>query len=488
MAEGENGEVLLKMIFSSLVFLCVFLPITYILYMVLPSLKLKNGLLILVSLLFYAYGEPIYVFLMIFSAWVNYLYARCIAGYPKNKKIFLVVAVAINLGILGVFKYTTFVIQTCNRFFHWNLQDPGILLPVGISFFTFQALSYVIDVYRGNVKVQKSFWKVLLYISFFPQLIAGPIVKYRNISEELENREQNPKEAALGMRRFICGLAKKVLIANTMGKVADQIFSADASSINILVAWIGAISYLLQIYYDFSGYSDMAIGLGRLFGFHFQENFRYPYGATSIKEFWRRWHISLSTWFKEYLYIPLGGNRKGKVRTCVNKIIVFFFTGLWHGANWTFVFWGLYHGLFLLFEEYVPIEKKMPKFLGYIYTLLVVCVGFVIFRADTLSQGFYFIRQMFTGFYFTAETASLAWQQLTPWFLVMFFAGIIGAAPIQKVLWKIRQKYGSVSSTYLETYDKCMQSGMYLLALLALVWCMIRLSGSSYNPFIYFKF
>lgn len=475
------------MIFSSLVFLCIFLPITYVLYNVMPTLKAKNGLLILVSLLFYAYGEPVYVLLMIFSAFINYFCARLIASAQCRKKFILVINLILNFGILGAFKYTAFLIDTCNKVFHLELISPKISLPVGISFFTFQAVSYVIDVYFGKVEVQKSFWKVLLYISFFPQLIAGPIVKYRDISEAIEGRTQDMQQAAFGMRRFICGLGKKILIANTMGAVADNIFAADLRDVNIVVAWLGAIAYVLQIYYDFSGYSDMAIGLGKMFGFHFNENFSYPYGSTSIKEFWRRWHISLSTWFKEYLYIPLGGNRKGKFRTGVNKMIVFFFTGLWHGANWTFVLWGLYHGLFSLFEEYVPFVKKMPKWLSHIYALLVICVGFVIFRADTISQGFYFIKQMFVGFTFSAQSGSLVWQQLTPYFLVMLIVGIIGAAPIKPLADKIRsgiyQKDTEPSSKWI-----WVQRALYVLSFLLLAWCMLRLSGSTYNPFIYFRF
>lgn len=475
------------MIFSSLVFLCVFLPVTYILYTVLPSLKWKNGLLIAVSLVFYAYGEPVYVLLMMISALLNYLCARLIAARGEKKKLFLIAGLVVNLGILGIFKYAAFLVHTCNSLLGLHVPEPDLALPVGISFFTFQALSYVIDVYRGNVEVQRSFFKVLLYISFFPQLIAGPIVKYRDISEEIDNRIQDPKQAAVGMRRFICGLAKKVLIANTMGSAADCIFAADLAQVNILGAWLGAIAYLLQIYYDFSGYSDMAIGLGRMFGFHFRENFMYPYGASSVREFWRRWHISLSTWFKEYLYIPLGGNRKGRARACLNKIIVFFFTGLWHGANWTFVLWGLYHGMFLLFEEYVPVIKKAPKFLAHIYTLLVVCVGFVIFRADTVSQGFYFIGQMFTGVTFTAASQSLVWQQLTPWFLTAGLAGIIGAAPVRPLADKIRTRLYQDQKPLTAAWNG-VQTGLYILAFILLAWCMFRLSGSSYNPFIYFRF
>lgn len=473
------------MIFSSLEFLCVFLPMVFALYCIIPSLRVKNALLIIASLLFYAYGEPVYVFLMIASSFVNYIMALAIDKTTKYKKFAVVVNLIINLGLLGIFKYTDFLVDTCNQLFQTEIPLPGITLPIGISFFTFQALSYVVDVYRGNVQAQKSFAKVLLYISFFPQLIAGPIVKYRDISMEIDNRTMSGDEVAKGLRRFICGLGKKVLIANTVGLVADNIFNTSTSNVNILVAWVGAIAYMLQIYYDFSGYSDMAIGLGRMFGFHFKENFQYPYGADSIQEFWRRWHISLSTWFKEYLYIPLGGNRKGTARTCLNRIIVFFFTGLWHGANWTFVIWGLWHGMFLLFETYLPIVKKLPKVLGKIYTLLVVCVGFVLFRADTLGQGLFMIKQMFTGFSMDAQSMSFIMQQLTPWFIVMLAAGIIGAAPIRGLIDKIRV---NVESTEVAGKWKTVHIVLYVVSMLLLVWCILRLSGNTYNPFIYFRF
>lgn len=473
------------MIFSSLEFLCVFLPVVFALYCLLPSIKVKNALLIVASLLFYAYGEPVYVLLMIASSFMNYGMARLIAKGEKEKKIFLVLAVALNLGMLAVFKYADFAVDTVNGLLSTNIPLPGITLPIGISFFTFQALSYVIDVYWERVEVQKNYFNILLYISFFPQLIAGPIVKYRDINEAIENRVMNADEIAKGLHRFICGLGKKVLIANTAGLVADHVFTAAHSKVNFVVAWIGAIAYLMQIYYDFSGYSDMAIGLGHMFGFHFKENFQYPYGADSIQEFWRRWHISLSTWFKEYLYIPLGGNRKGTARTCINRIIVFFFTGLWHGANWTFVIWGLWHGMFLLFETYCPIVKRAPKVIARIYTLLVVCVGFVMFRADTLTEGLFMIRQMFTGFSMDPASMSFAVQQLTPWFLVMIAAGIIGAAPIRKLVDHIRE---NVQPEVLAGKWKTVQIVLYVASAVLLIWCMIRLSGSTYNPFIYFRF
>ncbi|MCD7819530.1 MAG: MBOAT family protein, partial [Lachnospiraceae bacterium] len=428
-----------------------------------------------------------YVFLMLGSVVVNYLIARGIDASKNHKKAVLAVGVAANLGALGVFKYAGFIVENLNRLTSADLPVPDLALPIGISFFTFQALSYVIDVYRGEVKVQKNLAHVLLYISFFPQLIAGPIVKYKDIYEAIENRKQEASQVADGFRRFIFGLGKKVLIANTVGEVADAIFTADQGSINIAVAWIAALAYMLQIYYDFSGYSDMAIGLGKMFGFQFKENFLYPYGSSSMKEFWRRWHISLSTWFKEYLYIPLGGNRKGKLRTCVNKIIVFFFTGLWHGASWTFIIWGLWHGLFLLLEEYLTFFKKIPKFIRRIYTLLVVCLGFVVFRADTLSQGMYMIRQMFTGTHFDAACVSFTWQQLTPWFIFIFIIAVIGAAPIRPLADRIRTSM-SVSAAEASKKQKLLQGCLGVASILVLCWCIIRLSGNTYNPFIYFRF
>ncbi len=478
------------MVFSSLEFLCVFLPVVFILYCIVPNHKIKNAILIVASLLFYAYGEPVYIILMLASVIVNYLMAIGISYCKKHKKLVLAVAVAANIGALVVFKYAAFIMESINGIFNVQLPVPELELPIGISFFTFQALSYVIDVYRGEVDAQKNFARVLLYISFFPQLIAGPIVKYKDIYKEIENRHQDRDEVVQGLRRFIIGLSKKVLIANAMGQVADAVFSAETSSINMAVAWIGAVTYMLQIFYDFSGYSDMAIGLGKMFGFHFKENFIYPYGSSSVKEFWRRWHISLSTWFKEYLYIPLGGNRKGKLRTCINKIIVFFFTGLWHGANWTFIIWGLWHGLFLLLEEYLGFLKKMPKIIGKIYTMLVVCLGFVVFRADTIGQGLFMIKEMFAGTSFTAESVSFMYQQLTPWVIVMFAAAALFAAPLRSVADKLRAKLlrPLKDGEKLSKKETVLHVAVDVLAVLLLAWCIIRLSGGTYNPFIYFRF
>lgn len=477
------------MIFSSLEFLCVFLPVTYILYLIIPSIKVKNGLLIVASLLFYAYGEPVYVILMILSALVNYICAYGISVLKqkdKKGKWVLIINIVLNLGILCFFKYTGFIVSSINSAFSSNVPDPDISLPVGISFFTFQALSYVIDVYEDRVKANRNFFQVLLYISLFPQLIAGPIVKYRDISGMITERTVTADKAADGFKRFICGLSKKVLIANSCGFVADNVFTADKVQINSIVAWIGALSYMMQIYYDFSGYSDMAIGLGKMFGFEFKENFVYPYAAGSIKEFWRRWHISLSSWFKDYVYIPLGGNRKGKARTIINKWIVFFLTGLWHGANWTFILWGLYHGAFLMIEELLNTGKKektsskntIKVLLSHIYAVVVICVGFVMFRADTISQGIFMISRMFGGFFNTPASVSFAWQQLTPYFIVMFVAAVIGCGPVRPVVDKLKEKEN------LTIVKIILMIGSILL----LAWCIIRLSAGTYNPFIYFRF
>lgn len=488
------------MIFSSLVFLCIFLPGTFLLHSAIPNLRVRNALLIAASLFFYAYGEPVYILLLLASVLLNYLAVLLMKG--RRKRLMLVLAVLINLGILFTFKYLGFLVGSLNDLFGTDLTVPDIRLPIGISFFTFQALSYVIDVYRGEADVEKNPFRVLLYISFFPQLIAGPIVRFRDIAAQLRDRVVRIDEAALGFRRFLFGLAKKVLIANTMAVAVDAIFESDPGNVNLLTAWIGAVAFLLQIYFDFSGYSDMAIGMGRMFGFHFRENFDFPYAATSIREFWRRWHISLSTWFREYVYIPLGGNRKGKLRTALNKLIVFFLCGLWHGARWTYVLWGLFHGAFSFLEEFVPGLRRLPKVLGHIYAMLLVTVGFVIFRADTVGEAFGMIGKMFGGYDFGARAMSLALQQLTPFFLVMLAAGILLAGPAERIVKKLRGEqnfadFGVVSdgtATEAEAGEKVqgqsviLQTLLYFAAFLLLLWCLLRLSGGAYNPFIYFRF
>ena len=464
------------MVFSSMVFLCVFLPAAFCLHLLLPGMRAKNFLLVVASLVFYAYGEPIYVILLVASSAGNYILARLTGECPKIRKLTMTLAVVINLGLLVIFKYSGFLVDTFNSVTGAGIPVPQVRMPIGISFFTFQALSYVIDVYRGDASVQKNFGKVLLYISFFPQLIAGPIVKYHDVEAEINNRKQTPEEIGKGIRRFIAGLSKKVLIANTMGLVADNLFGAAATGITGPGAWLGAVSYMLQIYLDFSGYSDMALGLGMMFGFHFHENFDYPYISASIREFWRRWHMSLSGWFKEYLYIPLGGNRRGKFRTVVNKMIVFVCTGIWHGASFNFLFWGIYHGFFLMLEEYIPfIGKKggkLKSFFQHVYALLVVCVGFVFFRADTMKQGCFWIREMFTDFGWKASAMSLTLQQLTPVYLVTLAAALVAAVPVNSML----KKY------------KWYEGFTYVLSLAGFALCVLSLAGGTYNPFIYFRF
>ena len=468
------------MVFSSMVFMCVFLPAVFVLHCILPGIRAKNALLLLASVIFYAYGEPVYIILLFISTLLNYFCACGIDRFQNHRKGILVLAVICNLGILIVFKYTDFILGMVNSVTGLQLPLPQIRMPIGISFFTFQAMSYVIDVYRETTRAQKNYAKVLLYISFFPQLIAGPIVKYHDVEQEIEHRTQSADGVARGIRRFIAGLSKKVLISNVMGMTADALFGAAAGTLGAATAWVGALSYLFQIYFDFSGYSDMAIGLGWMFGFHFKENFNYPYSSTSIREFCRRWHISLSSWFLEYLYIPLGGNRKGKVRTCINKFIVFLCTGIWHGANVTFLFWGIYHGCFLMLEEFVPFFRKeggkIKTAVMRIYTLLVVCIGFVFFRADTMTQGVQWVKAMFTGFSTGAASTSLALQQLTPLYLVTFTVACIASFPVFEK-WKSDGRYQAFYNNM-----------AFVCSIVGLVLCMLSLAGGTYNPFIYFRF
>ena len=469
------------MVFSSTVFLFLFFPATYILYLIIPSIKAKNVLLIITSLLFYAFGEPITVFLMIYSVAVNYALGLLISNSKTSSKPFLVLSIIFNILILCIFKYTVFFTELLNAAFPLDIPVQNIRLPIGISFFTFQILSYVIDVYKDKSLAQRNFFNVLLYISLFPQLIAGPIVKYYDIASQIENREITAENTALGIRRFICGLSKKILIANIVGNVADNMFSLSGDEISVITCWLGGIAYTIQIYFDFSGYSDMAIGLGRMLGFTFKENFNYPYASCSMQDFWRRWHISISSWFKEYLYIPLGGNRKGKLRTAINKIIVFFFTGLWHGANLTFVVWGLIHGMFLMLESYkvIPLEKIKFKPIKHIYTMLVVIVTFVIFRADNLTQAWIFISSMFTGYDISQASISIFCEQFTPYFVFILIAGIVLSMPIVPKL---------ASKITVNKTSAAIECVSYGVTLVLLFMCMVSLASSTFNPFIYLQF
>lgn len=469
------------MVFSSIAFLCIFFPVVFLLHLVIPNIHFQNAVLILASVLFYAYGEPVYVILLLLSVAMNYGFGLAIA---KNKtNLLLGAAVVLNLSLLVVFKYTGFLCESVNALLPETLAlpVPKITLPIGISFYTFQALSYVIDVYREQVPAQKSFFKLLLYVSFFPQLIAGPIVKYHDIEAEIDSRKVTVESVKSGLFRFSAGLGKKVLIANTMAYLADTLFAMENAEWGLLSAWVGAIAYFLQIYFDFSGYSDMAIGLGRLFGFHFQENFNYPYISGSIQEFWRRWHISLSTWFKDYLYIPLGGNRKGKKRTVLNKYLVFLATGIWHGANWTFLVWGLYHGTLQMLEQWnvIPV-KKGRKIFNHIYTVLAVLLGFVIFRADTVTQGLVVVKAMF-GFGAAGGTGYLtARALLSPYAVFLFVVAVLAATPFWKLL--CDKLSGTEKGAAVLDYVKAFGC----LAVLCLT--LMSLASNSYNPFIYFRF
>jgi alginate O-acetyltransferase complex protein AlgI len=476
------------MVFSSVIFLCLFLPIVLGGYYLLPKREAKNLWLIASSLLFYAFSGLWYVLLLLFSVFCNYLAGLFVSG----RKGVLYVAVAVNLGVLGVFKYLTFLVRTVDQLPGVAITVPSIVLPVGISFFTFQGLSYVIDVYRNERLKSTRFRDVLLYIALFPQLVAGPIVRYEDVADEIKGRRHTLEQLANGLRRFIIGLSKKLLIADVCGSVVTLIYSAERSVLDSRTAWLAAVCYLLQIYFDFSGYSDMAIGLGLCFGFHFKENFNYPYVSSSIQEFWRRWHISLSTWFREYLYIPLGGNRKGKAKTYRNKLIVFFCTGLWHGANWTFIIWGLWHGFFIVTEDAAKKLFGLGKYgknrrnpvetvLKHLYTLLVVLIGFVIFRADNMGQAFSMIGAMFSGICASAQTGLLLAQCLTPLTMFALLLGLVGSTPVLPLVCrKAEQQTGSV---YV-----CLRVLSYAGALALLLVDILHLSAASYVPFIYFQF
>lgn len=472
------------MVFASFGFLSFFLPIVILLHIILPGVKAKNLMLAIASLIFYAYGEPVYIILLLISVVLNYAIGRQLNN--KQKKMYLVVAVILNIGLLVVFKYTSMIIGLLNSILPLAtpIKDPAIALPIGISFYTFQALSYLIDVYRGEVKPQKNFLSLLLYISFFPQLVAGPILKYHDVDAMIEDRKVTIDGIKIGIYRFSCGMGKKIIIANTMAYIVDTIFASYIDGFCTLAAWIAAFAYLMQIYFDFSGYSDMAIGLGHIFGFQFLENFNYPYISTSIQEFWRRWHISLSTWFKEYLYIPLGGNRKGSVRTMINKYIVFFATGIWHGANWTFLLWGVYHGTLQVLEQIgiIPVKKCKVKVLNHIYTILAVMIGFVIFRANTITEAFMVIGSMFGFGVSGGETYVVVSQFLSPYYILLFVVAILGSTTLPKKLYL--KALGCKENKTTNKYEIVSMVGSVLI----LLYCFVQLAADSYNPFIYFRF
>ena len=476
------------MVFSSPVFLFLFLPVVLGVYFLLPR-GLRNLWLLATSLIFYAWGEPRFVLVMLASIGANYLLALLIArsAGAVRRRAFLALAVAANIGLLVVFKYADFLVANLNavlealRFAPLSL--PAIALPIGISFFTFQALSYVVDVYRREVPVQRNPLDLGLYIALFPQLIAGPIVRYHDVAQQIVHRVVTREGFAYGIERFVLGLGKKVLIANTLAVQADAIFSIPPDQLTAPVAWFGLACYTLQIYFDFSGYSDMAIGLGYMFGFRFLENFSHPYVAQSITEFWRRWHISLSTWFRDYLYIPLGGNRGSALRTYRNLVLVFFLCGLWHGASWSFVVWGLLHG-FLLVVERMGLGHAMtrwPRALRHGWTLLFVMIAWVFFRADSLPHALGFLRAMLGASPATGLEHPFALFVDGPTLLVLG-AGIVGSMPVLAALRRRLMERPSAAVAV------AMGAGEIAALSLILLACSMMLAAGTYNPFIYFRF
>lgn len=470
------------MLFSSMIFLWLFLPLVFCSYYLIDK-RFKNILLLISSIIFYAWGGVSYSLIMFSSIIINYIFALLIDkaieyNNLKNKKIYLALCIMINLSILGYFKYTNFIISIINSLSQNKIIElTNIVLPIGISFYTFQALSYVIDVYRGHNKAQKNIFNLALYISFFPQLIAGPIVKYHDIENQILNRNESLENIFYGIKRFIYGLSKKVILANMFALSCDEILKQPTDELGTALVWCASVLYTLQIYYDFSGYSDMAIGLGKMFGFNFLENFNYPYISKSIKEFWRRWHISLSTWFKEYLYIPLGGNRKRKLFTYINLLIVFFATGLWHGASYNFILWGLFHGFFLVIERIFLgklLEKNKLKFINHIYVIFVFVIGWVLFRADDLKHAFELYKLMFSY----KESIYTVRYFFYPQTFVCFIFGILFSGLFQSIFPKVREATFSSKVYILES----------VIQFILLFICIMYLVNGTYNPFIYFRF
>lgn len=472
------------MLFSSTVFLFIFLPLTIAIYFLLKN-NFRNTFLLFASLFFYAWGEQQLVLLMICSICINFLFGNIISNNISNKRIRkakanLTISISINIAVLVYYKYFHFIISNLSFIgFDFNLNTSNITLPIGISFFTFQSISYLIDVYKQRVSGQKNIINLGMYIALFPQLIAGPIIRYSDINKEINTRKITLTLFNSGIRRFISGLAKKVIIANNVGLIADSVFAIAPVELSTKLSWIGIVCYTLQIYYDFSGYSDMAIGLGKMFGFNFKENFDHPYSSTSIQEFWRKWHISLSSWFKDYLYIPLGGNRKGETRTYINLLIVFLVTGLWHGANWTFIVWGLFHGAFLIFER-LGLLTCIPKVLDplkRVYTLLIVLIGWVIFRAETLDYALSYIGKMFS---FSTGTNQTPYLYINSLVVTILIIGVLFSLPIKKHIVKVNSRFNFSIPQY--TLIK------HLSYLIIFIASICELAQSTYNPFIYFRF
>lgn len=475
------------MLFSSMTFVFVFLPIVISLYYVAKK-ELRNYILLGASVVFYAWGEPKYFLVMMLIVAVNYFSALLMDRFQRLRKLFITAAILVNFGVLGYFKYSNFLIENLSLLFRSNIDPIHVVMPIGISFYIFQSVSYLIDVYRREIPVQRDFYKLFLFIALFPQMIAGPILKYHDVAGQIEDREFQFEHFAYGVKRFVIGLAKKMLIANVLGAVADRVFEANGIHYPFWMTWVGALAYTFQIYYDFSGYSDMAIGLGAVFGFRFGENFNYPYISRSITEFWRRWHISLSTWFKEYLYIPLGGNRVSKSRNLFNLFVVFAATGVWHGASWNFVVWGLWHGFFIILEKLTGLHKKEFAFFGrfccHLYTVAVFLFGWVLFRANTLKDAWSFSKRMFG----VAEGS----QILLPWTsfvsgeeLMAFAVAILCSFPVFRKMIESPEP-GEEDFAARQKIWKVIPVNLWVIGLFVLA--VTKIANSTYNPFIYFRF
>ena len=464
------------MVFSSLTFLFIYFPITLVV-MKLSPLKYRNFCLLVLSLLFYSYGEPKYIIIMLVSCIVDYFNGYMVDKYRDNKRIakrFVIFSIVFNLGLLGFFKYYDFLVSILNSI-GINIFSPlNISLPIGISFYTFQTMSYPIDVYRNDAKVQKNLVNFSCYVTMFFQLIAGPIVRYKDIAAQLDHRIENENGFYNGIKRFVCGLAKKVILANNMGLIFEQINSLNNENISLLLAWLGIICFALQIYFDFSGYSDMAIGLASMFGFDLLENFNYPYIASSITDFWRRWHISLSSWFRDYVYIPLGGNRKGLYRQCINIMIVWLLTGLWHGASFNFILWGLYYGLILIFEKVIGLKilKKLPAVFRHIYALLLILIGWVIFNFTDFDMMINYFKLMFYNPVIIDDIALYFIRDN----IILIIISIIACLPVR------------LSRLNPFVINKKFEYLMPLIILGTLIICVAFICESSYNPFLYFRF
>lgn len=469
------------MVFSSIPFLFFFFPLFLLLYYIAPY-KYKNIILLIFSLIFYAWGEPIYILLMMFSSVVDYINGKKIEQYrndKKKKKMYLLISILINLGLLAFFKYSDFLISICNQLFHTSIPLLNLGLPIGISFYTFQAMSYVIDVYRGTVKTEYKYLNYMTYITMFPQLIAGPIVRYEDVAKELAHKELTLTKFSEGLLRFIRGLFKKVLIANNVGYLFAIISTMTNGEISVLSAWLGIIAFTFQIYFDFSGYSDMAIGMGKMLGFTYLENFNHPYIAKSITDFWRRWHMSLSGWFKDYVYIPLGGSRVPKIINIRNILIVWMLTGLWHGANFNFVLWGLYYGLVLILEKLV-LKKyidKLPNFAKHIYTIFIIVIGWTIFAFDDMDKLKSFMSIMF-GFGHVPFVNSNFIYYFSNYFMILAIATLFSMpvySKIKELLKKVR-------------FPKTLFMLTLITYILLFVITISYLVSDTYNPFLYFRF